>query len=309
MSGKCAVYNVTMNDHSIIRSLALLLLLVITLATFGKSFFGLGLYPASVFQAANSADDTLLTVAFLDVGQGDAIFIETPDGVQVLIDGGRDASVLRGLGEVMSWGDRTLDLVIATHPDLDHIGGLPDVLDRFVVSTIMLTTNEADSTAADVFREAITAESAEVFIASAGSEYALGASTTLTIYSPVGDPRNWESNNSSIVAKLSYGESDFMLTGDASKEIESYLARTYGGPLDSEVLKLGHHGSKTSTGAEFLAMVTPIYAVVSAGKDNSYGHPHAEVVERTLTAGAQILNTADVGTIVFKSDGIRVWVE
>ncbi len=287
------------------RLLALLSLAVLTLLV------GLGeLVPrdGQVAQLLGVAEsDGLLTVAFLDVGQGDAICIETPDGVQLLIDGGPDGSVLRELPKVMPFWDRSLDVVLATHPDKDHIGGLVDVLSRYEVAEIISTENDSETAVSSAFIFSAVAEQAKQTMARAGQQFRLGASTTLMIYSPVSDPSAWESNRSSVVAQLSYGEIDFMLTGDAPSGIEEYLVATHGLALQSEVLKLGHHGSKTSTAAEFLAAVAPTYAVVSAGADNSYGHPHAEVMQRVEDFGVSIFSTAEEGTVIFKSDGERVW--
>lgn len=257
---------------------------------------------------ANSGDG-LLTVAFLDVGQGDAIFIETPDDVQVLIDGGANNSVLRVLAEEMAIGDRDLDVVLATHPDKDHIGGLVDVLQRYDVANIIKTNNESETSTGEAFALALENENAEIYFAKAGQQLALGASTSILILSPSGDVRGLESNTSSIVAQLRYGDIEFMLTGDAPISIEEYLSRTFGKDLESEVLKLGHHGSRTSSGEIFLDTVKPEYGVVSAGKDNTYGHPHSEVVENLQKRDINMLNTADSGTIVFKSDGKKVWRE
>lgn len=259
------------------------------------------------FAGAGRPDE--LTVAFLEVGQGDAIFIETPDGVQVLIDGGPDGTVLRALGEVVSVGDRTIDVVLGTHPDKDHVAGLVDVLDRFEVNHVIRTENANDTAVSEAFDLAVKEENVPVTMARAGQEWQLGASTSLTILSPGSNPSEWESNASSIVALLRYGEVEFLLTGDAPSGIESYLVERYGTALDVEVLKLGHHGSRTSSSEEFLAAVSPQYAVVSAGKDNSYGHPHKEVVERVGAEGAMLVSTGEQGTLVFRSDGTRVWME
>lgn len=255
------------------------------------------------------AGDGFLTVAFLDVGQGDAIYIETPDGVQMLIDGGRDSTVLSKLASVMPLFDKSLDVVLATHSDLDHIGGLVDVLERYRVDNIARTENKNDTSVAELFSELESAEAGNLHIARSGQQLQLGASTTLSIISPQGDPREWESNAASVVAQLEYQNVAFMFTGDASIGIEDYLVNSYGSLLKSDVLKLGHHGSKTSSGEAFLKMVEPDYAIVSAGADNSYGHPHAEVVDRVEDLGAEILNTAWEGTIIFKSDGERIWLE
>ncbi|MBP9836919.1 MAG: MBL fold metallo-hydrolase [Candidatus Pacebacteria bacterium] len=258
--------------------------------------------------SANSGDD-LLTVAFLDVGQGDAIFIETPDGVQMLIDGGAGNAVLRELSKQMPISDRDLDIVLATHSDKDHIGGLVDVLERYEVENIITSNNKNDTTVSEAFDLAVSKEEADLKMVSTGYQLALGASTSLMIFSPLGDASNWETNTASIVAMLRYDDTEFMLTGDAPISIEEYLVKTYGTDLESEVLKLGHHGSRTSSGENFLDNVKPKYGIVSAGKDNTYGHPHSEVVENLQKRNISILNTADDGTIVFKSDGNRVWRE
>lgn len=248
-----------------------------------------------------------LVVSFLDVGQGDAILIETPDGFEMLIDGGPNAAVLRELSKERSFFDREIDVVVTTHPDLDHIGGLVDVLKRYKVQTILRTENKNDKSAAEAFAAAAQKEKAEEILADAGQVLQLGASTTIQIFSPTGDERQWESNASSIVLRVVYGNTSFMLTGDAPQEIEDYLVKTYGTQLDSDVLKLGHHGSKTSSSEAWLDTVTPQYAVVSAGLDNKYGHPHQDVMQRVFARNIQTSHTGTDGTITFYSDGIKVW--
>lgn len=269
----------------------------------------LPLLPFTQGVARSSAGEGVLTVAFLDVGQGDGIFIETTDGVQVLIDGGPDAKVLRSLGEVMGVGDRSIDVVIGTHPDKDHVAGLVDVLARYQVAQVIRTENVNDTAPSEAFDQAVLDEGGEVSYARAGQVWQLGASTTLTILSPLSNPQEWESNAASIVALLRYGETEFLLTGDAGEGTELFLVEQYGNLLKSDVLKLGHHGSRTSSSEVFLKAVEPQYAMVSAGKDNEYGHPHGEVVERVASVGAALVSTAEIGTIVFRSDGKRVWVD
>lgn len=267
------------------------------------------LFLAQLPAFAGVGESGQLTVAFLDIGQGDAIFIETPDGVQALIDGGPDGTVLRALGDVMPVGDRTIDVVVGTHPDKDHVAGLVDVLERFDAGQVIRTENSSDTAVSRAFDAAVIAEAVPVTMARGGQVWQLGASTTLTIFSPGSDPSEWESNASSIVALLRYGQIEFVLTGDAPSSIETYLVERYGTGLSAEVLKLGHHGSRTSSSEEFLATVDPQYAVVSAGRDNSYGHPNQEVLDRVAAVGATVVSTAEQGTVVFRSDGERVWVE
>jgi competence protein ComEC len=249
-----------------------------------------------------------LRVTFLNIGQGDAIFVETPDNIQLLIDGGPDASVIRELSQVMPWYDRTIDMVIGTHPDKDHIGGLIDVFARYAVATVVTTENRGETLVATTYRQSLDDEGVHQYMARSGQVFQLGDSVTLTILSPAADPSLLESNTASIVAKLQYGDVGFMLTGDAPIGIEEYLVRTYGKTLESEVLKLGHHGSKTSTSRVFLSAVAPEYAVVSAGRDNSYGHPHAEVVASVIDFGSQLKETKN-GRVTFVSDGKAIWQE
>lgn len=251
------------------------------------------------------AADSEFTITFLNVGQGDAILIETPDGIQVLIDGGPDGSVLRELSRELGRFDRTIDMVVATHPDADHIGGLVDVLARYEVDTILLTENETDTPVSDQFRARVEAEGAEVVHARAGAVFALGASTTMRVLFPRSDPSAMESNASSIVLQVSHGEFDALLTGDAPSRIEEFLLTTYGDALRSEILKFGHHGSNTSSSDAFVAAVSPEFGIVSAGKDNRYGHPHREVLDIAAAHGVTVLRTMD-GAITFVSDGMAV---
>ena len=248
-----------------------------------------------------------LSVHFLDVGQGDAIFIETPDGTQVLVDGGPDSSVLSALAGKMSFFDSHIDMVIATHPDTDHIGGLRDVLASYEVATILKTEHEGDTASARAFATAVSQEGAEVIYARRGQEFTLGASTTLEVLFPETDPSAMETNTSSIIVRIVYGDTAFLLTGDAPKSIEEYLVLVEGEHLQSDVLKVGHHGSRTSTSELFLNEVQPEIAVISASKDNRYGHPHVEVTDALFNARVETFSTAEEGTITLTSDGASVW--
>lgn len=260
-------------------------------------------------QTSANSGSGLLTVTFLDVGQGDSIFIETPDGIQMLIDGGSNNSVLRQLAKQMSIGDKNIDVVLATHPDKDHVGGLVDVLERYQVANIIKTNNQSDTVTFKALESAEEKEGANIYFATVGQQLALGASTSILIFSPNGDVSDLESNTSSIVAQLRYGDIEFMLTGDAPISIEEYLSRTFGKAMESEVLKLGHHGSRTSSSNVFLDTVKPNFGVVSSGEDNSYGHPHSEVVEKVTERNIPIFNTAEEGSITFESDGKEVWLK
>jgi len=256
----------------------------------------------------------VLTVSFLDVGQGDAIFIDAPSGRQVLIDGGPDRSVLRELGKILPWWDRSIDVVIATHPDADHISGLVDVLQRYRVENIFHPGVEKNTGPAESMLLSVASEGAQETIARRGQIIDLGSTGSpqaarayIEILFPDRDVSSVETNTASIVARLVYGDTSFMLTGDSPQSIEGYLVTLDGSSLHANVLKAGHHGSKTSSSELFVGFVGPEYVVLSRGCENRYGHPHAEVVALFKRFEIPTLDTCTDGTVVFHSDGLRVW--
>lgn len=260
-----------------------------------------------------SSDTQLLRTTFLDVGQGDAILIESPTGTQVLIDGGRGNAVLGALEEVMGYFDTDIDMVVATHPDADHIGGLIEVLKRYSVGSILMTENESDTALYETFMGAVYAEGAKIIYARDTQVFTLGegegGEISLSVLFPEDSPANLESNESSIVMQMQYGEIGYLFTGDSPKSVEEQLVVLKKDVLESEVLKAGHHGSKTSTSPLFVEAVAPQYAIISAGKDNSYGHPHEGVIETLTESGAVIKSTAKEGSIYSVSNGKTVWFE
>jgi len=265
----------------------------------------------SVYVAYRETRNGILTVAFLDVGQGDAIWIESPNGNQMLIDGGPGKSVLRELSKVMPFYDRSIDVVVATHPDADHISGLNDVLNKYKVALFVEPGVESDTAVYKELKNEVAAKNIKIVEARRGMLVDLGGRAVLEILFPVLDPTGMETNMASIVARLVYGENEFMLTGDSPKNIEEYLVslEAQSQTLGSDVLKAGHHGSKTSSATSFVSAVSPEYAVISAGKDNRYGHPNQEVLDILTNFGAKILRTDEEGRIVFKSDGVNLEIK
>ncbi len=244
-----------------------------------------------------------LKVAFLDIGQGDAIFIETPQHKQMLIDGGRNKKVVSELGQLIPFGDRSIDVMVETHPDADHIGGLPAVLDSYKVGLFLEPGVESDNTLDDEIHKRVKEKNIPDILARRGMVVNYGDGAKLFVLFPNQDVSKWETNEASIVAKLVYGENSFLLTGDSPIKTENILLKLDSKILDSDVLKAGHHGSRTSTSLAYAEAVSPTYAIISAGKDNSYGHPHKEVLDILTKVGAKILSTIDKGTIKFESDG------
>jgi len=248
----------------------------------------------------------LLTVSFLNIGQGDSIFIDSPSGRQVIIDGGPNASVIRELGAVMPWYDRTIDVMIPTHPDSDHVGGLIDVLARYKIGTIIQSSVQGSTATWDTLEKSIRSEGANVITAKRGQIVDLGRGAYLEILSPDRDVPNVDTNTGCVVTHLVYGKTSFMLSCDAPQPIENYLVSLDGTDLHSDVLKAGHHGSKTSSSPLFVGYVDPTYTVYSRGCNNKYGFPHQETIDTFKKFGIPTLDTCTQGTITFVSDGNSV---
>ncbi|MBN1978355.1 MAG: DNA internalization-related competence protein ComEC/Rec2 [Anaerolineae bacterium] len=258
--------------------------------------------------------DGKLHVTFLDVGQGDAIFIQTPSGKQILIDGGpSETQVLAQLGRQMPFWDRTLDVVVLTHPDSDHVNGLVPVLERYRVDVVIHRQIEMDSETYDYWLELVEDEGASVYEGQAGLSLTLDEADAqrpgleMLILHP--GVEVWESaNDNSVVTRLVYGQVSLLLTGDIEAEVEGTLvgARDVA-PLQSTVLKAAHHGSCSSSTQAFLDAVDPEVVVISVGVDNRFGHPCDEVLERL--AGLPLYRTDEHGAVEIVSDGVQVWVE
>jgi competence protein ComEC len=246
----------------------------------------------------------LLEVSFFDVGQGDSIFIETPQGHQVLIDGGPGSVVLEKLGREMPYWDREIDLIILTHPEHDHIFGLIEVLKNYEVDYVLWTGIKRNTQEYGEWLECLEKEDAKIIIAERGQRIIMG-----DVYFDVVHP--FESlegeeiksvNNSSVVGKLVYKDNSFFFTGDAFQSVEREIIDS-GVDVKSDVLKVGHHGSKTSSAREFIFAVSPEIAVIQSGKDNSYGHPNQETLETLENYGIKILRTDTEGDVKIISDG------
>jgi len=262
----------------------------------------------------------LLEVNFFNVSQGDAIFIETPERNQILIDGGPSSIILEKLGREMAFWDRSINLIILTHPEHDHLAGLIEVLKRYKVENILWTGVKRDTAEYEEWLERIKKEKAKIFIAKAGQKIAcekrsLGfqpremrmrpCEFSMEVLYPFENLEGKElkdSNNTSIVAKLIFGQNSFLFTGDAYKSVERELLEK-GIDINSDIVKVAHHGSKTSSAEEFIEKVSPETAIISVGKDNTYGHPHQEVLETLEKYGIRILRTDLDGDIKIISDG------
>ncbi len=274
------------------------------------------------YQAAND-----LEVVFLDIGQGDAILIKTPYGQNILIDGGPDNTVIKRLAENFSWWDKKIDLMILTHPHDDHVSGLIDVIKRYKVEKILYTGVVHSSPDYLAWLELIRDRKIPLTIIDRPQIIEFGENCELQIIYPHESLLGKEVsnlNNSSIVAKLVYGQTKFLLAGDIELEVEQELLNLtphrrqgFGGQaspspfkgegnlidLSAQVFKANHHGSDTSNSTEFLQAVQPEIVVIQVGADNNFGHPSRRVIKRLERIGAQVFRNDLDGTVRVVSDG------
>ena len=243
-----------------------------------------------------------LAVHFIDVGQGDSILLDLGD-TEVLIDGGDKSPGV--VSYIDDYVDGSLEVMVATHPHADHIGGLIAVLDAFEVDRVILNGDTSTSQTYSQFMSAVNSEGADVSVYSRGFTFAVAVIGTGTLYFDVLNPVDLSGtiNNNSIVLSLSYGQVDFLFTGDAEQEAEASML-TEGIVPDVEILKVGHHGSSTASSLQFLQPARSEFAIYMAGEDNSYGHPHEETIINLCEVGAQIYGTDIHGTIVITTDGV-----
>ena len=245
-----------------------------------------------------------LTVQYIDVGQADCALIEC-GGEYLLIDGGnRDDSQLV-VSYLEQQGVKELSAVVCTHAHEDHVGGLPAVLAVYPTKAVYAPTRTYSSNIFDKFVYYTDQQGLEITIPAPGDQFSLGEAA-VTVLGPVKSYA--ETNDTSIVLRIDYGETSFLFTGDMETEAENDMLDYWEGKMDwkTDVLKVGHHCSNTSTGYRFLNEVSPEYGVISLGKDNSYGHPHKEPMSRLKQAGVVILRTDELGTIQAVSDGKEV---
>jgi|WetSurMetagenome_2_1015567.scaffolds.fasta_scaffold192320_1 competence protein ComEC len=251
-----------------------------------------------------------LKIAFLDVGQGDSILIQAPNGQTMLIDGGRSTSLANTaiIPKLKEWGAKQVDVLIPTHPDADHIGGLVGVLENYPVKLVALTGQVHSTQIYERLLTNIRDKNVEALKVRTGTAIPFDPSVKIEVLGPDEEAvQDDDNNDASIVIKLTYGSTSFLLTGDAEFP-ENKAILNHGSDVRSNVLKLGHHGSRTSTNEDWLKRVQPQLGIISAGKDNSFGHPHPEVIAALEKLGIQYIRTDEHGTITVTSDGATIHV-
>jgi len=247
-----------------------------------------------------------LSVLFIDVGQADSALIYLSTGETMLIDAGESSEADAIREELDERRITDIDILVATHPHADHIGGMRTLIENYDIGQVLMPDMEAKSAVYKKLMDAISSRGIPVVEAYAGYEFTLG-SARCTVVSPDADADK-DANNESVVIFLDFYDSEFLFTGDMEKWAENEVldAHYY---VDADVLKVAHHGSSTGSSQAFLDAVTPEYAVISCGRDNKYGHPHQETLARLKAAGAEIYRTDEVGDILFSSNGQTLTVQ
>ena len=241
---------------------------------------------------------------FFDVGQGDAAMFLWADGA-ILIDAGTNASQYDLVGYIENLGIDEIDCAVFTHPHEDHIGGADCVLEEFDVGAVIMPDIVSDSITYASMTECIDEEGCPVYEAASGGVYKFG-DVTLTVLSPAEE--FGDANLDSAVVMIEYADVSFLFMADCEREAELAALEKMGkDAFDCDVIKIGHHGSYTSTSDELLAAATPDIAVISCGEDNEYGHPHRETMEKLEDLGIEIYRTDEDGTVVIATDGETVW--
>lgn len=261
--------------------------------------------PAETQAASEPQRLDALTVRFVDVGQGDGSIVEFPDGRTMVIDAGRDGSSGAEINAVLSADGRAqVDWLVATHPDADHIGGIPDVISANEVGSVWAPECNHDTETYTAFLQAVADKGLSIDAAYKGKTIATGDNYSIDILWPPEGASFDDTNDYSVVIKVTYGETSFLFTGDAT--VDDLMKADCG---DVDVLKVAHHGSDTGTSAALLKATTPEIAVISYGVDNSYGHPTQAVLDALSAAGATVYGTGAQGTVTVTSDGVEVTAE
>ncbi len=250
-----------------------------------------------------------LAVCFIDVGQSDCTLIKTPSGKHMVIDAGTGDAKYKIFDYLTNNGVKEIEYCVFTHPHEDHIGSAETVIQNFTVNNALLTSKTGPTATFERLVDALTQSKKEhdtkILMPRVGEIYELDKDVYFTILSADGD--NEDANNSSIALKLTYGNTSFLFTGDAEKSVEEQILYS-GADISADVFKCGHHGSSTSNSKNFIRAVSPKIAVVSCGLDNSYGHPHREVLSIMSEVGVDLYRTDTDGDIVIFSDGNQVSV-
>lgn len=258
--------------------------------------------------AGFSSERELMIVNYFDVGQGDCEFVELPGGKCMLIDSGENEYADKVIGEIEDLGYNTIDFLVVTHPHSDHMGAMDEIIEYFDIGDIYMPEVSADTRTYEDLIETISDKGERINYTKAGRTIYQTESVDIKILSPCSNSYD-DLNNYSAVIKVTYDDASFLFTGDAERPVENDMLEACYDELDSDVLKVGHHGSEYSSSADFIDAVTPELAVIECGRDNSYGHPHSSTVDRFAESEVKLYRTDELGNIKIATDGDIIKIE
>jgi len=249
-----------------------------------------------------SLADGKLHLKFYDIGQGDAIFLETAGGYRILVDGGPDNKLLEYLGEDLPFYSKNLDLVVATHPQADHIAGLVEVIKQYKIGSLWINGDKAETRLYQEWERALRGNSVQPVVVAQGDKILFPDQTQIEVIWPKSGPQSLELNDRAIVLKITFGSFDALLTSDADSRVQPYTSSLG----HFEVFKVPHHGSKTGLKEDFVRSLSPEVSIISVGAKNRYGHPGQNIIQFLITIGSKVYRTDQNGAVEIVTDG-QTW--
>ena len=292
----------TMRKHKGNKKAQLATIVVFGLIAIVSTIFG-----QDVIDTSNLNANGVIEVSYLDVGQGDAAYIKVND-MDILIDSGSKSDVDKLMKQLEEKNIDDFEIVIATHPHEDHIGGMTKVLQTYKVENFYMPKKEHSTKVFENMIKEVEKQGLKAKVLKEGVKIDIGEGALLETFSPIQDSYD-NLNNYSPIMKLTFGNKSFLFTGDAEKDIEAEVLSKYKDKLDSDVIKFGHHGSSTSSSQSFIEAVSPDYGIISCGVDNSYGHPHKEILKLIQDMNIEAYRTDTQGQITVISDGNNIEIE
>lgn len=292
----------TMEKHKGNKKAQLVTIVVFGLIAIASTIFGQDIIGTSNLNANGTVE-----ISYLDVGQGDAAYIKVND-MDILIDAGPKSDVDKLMKQLEEKNIDDFEIIVATHPHEDHIGGMTKVLQSYKVENFYMPKVEHSTKTFENMIKEVEKQGLKVKVLKEGVNIDIGEGALLETFSPNQEEYN-NLNNYSPIMKLTFGNNSFLFTGDAEKEVEEEVLSKYKDKLNSDVIKFGHHGSSTSSSTEFIEEVSPSYGIISCGVDNSYGHPHKEILKIIQDMNIKTYRTDTQGQVIVISDGNSIEIK
>ena len=293
-------YKKTMKKHKGNKKAQVITTIVFVIIAIVSAYFGKDIAENNIGTSAGTPSGSI-EISYLDVGQGDSAYIRVNE-IDILIDAGPKSDADKLMKQLEEKNIDDFEIVIATHPHEDHIGGMTRVFEKYDIESFYMPKVTNTTKTFENMMKAVSNEGLKAKTIKEGTSFDLGEGANFVAYSPTKDSYD-DFNDYSPIMKLTYGNKSFIFTGDAEKAVEEEVVKKYSNELKADVIKFGHHGSSTSSTKNFIEAISPQYGIISCGVDNSYGHPHRETVDIINTMGIEAYRTDTQGQITVISDG------